>query len=144
MHRNDQNEASARNAIIGIIILMILFFWLVIKNASAAAENQNSKNKYTMKNQWIPNIKATVYFTQDGLPRRRRFMADTEEQLLTDVFMYQVERCTLHNIEIKQVHYRGQLLQWNDFLAHRTFAKGRMSFDEFKAAILNQPQELTA
>lgn len=76
-------------------------------------------------------ISATVHYTLSGLSRQRKFEADTEVQLLTDVFMFPVDHHDL-KIEIKQVHYCGQFLRWNDFLAHNHFAKGRLTFDEFK------------
>ena len=85
-------------------------------------------------------ITATAHYTMCGLPRQRSFTAATEEQLLTDVFMFPIDNHEL-KIEIKSVDYRGQQLQWNDFLAHNHFAKGRITFEEFKTMCLT-PEKL--
>ena len=76
-------------------------------------------------------ITATVNYTLAGLKRQRSFTAETEEQLLNKVFMFPIDNHQL-KIEIKQVHYHGQLLRWNDYIAHNHFAKGRLTFEEFK------------
>lgn len=88
-------------------------------------------------------VTATVKYHDNGFPRQRSFTAPTEEDLLNQVFLFHVDNYPERLIAIKQVHYHGEILHWNDFLAHHTFAKGRMSFEEFKAACLN-PEKITA
>lgn len=89
-------------------------------------------------------IKATVIYLRNGLVRQRPFIANNEEELLQDIFLFKARYFSDLNIYITQVNYHGQTLRWNNFLAHKTFAKGRMTFEEFKAACLNQPEIKTA
>ena len=85
-------------------------------------------------------IKATVIYLNDGLVRQRKFTSATEEGLLNKVFMFYVDNFPAHHIEIKQVHYNGQVLRWNDFLAHNHFAKDRISFENFRNMCLDKPK----
>jgi len=96
-----------------------------------------------MKNQIEKTeISATVEYNHNGLHRQRSFAAETEEQLLNNVFLFFAERYSeRHRYDIKSVSYHGQQLRWNDFLAHNTFAKGRLSFEEFKTMCLT-PEKL--
>lgn len=89
---------------------------------------------------YTPRINATVHFFQNGLARQKQFSATGEEKLIEKVFMFKVENYPGQKIDIRKVQYHGQVLEWNDFLAHNTFAKSRMSFDEFKNACLNSIQ----
>lgn len=75
-------------------------------------------------------IHATVHFLQGKQLDKKQMTAGTEEQLLTDVFLWSAEN--YRNLEITKVEYAGEVLRWNDFLAHHTFAKGKLSFEEFK------------
>ena len=88
-------------------------------------------------NKKIIPIKPSVIYLRDGLIRQRKFTAATEEDLLNEVFMFHVDNFPAHHIDIKQVHYHGQVLRWNDFLAHNHFAKGRISFEQFRTMCLD-------
>ncbi|MCY1720203.1 hypothetical protein OU798_07605 [Prolixibacteraceae bacterium Z1-6] len=88
--------------------------------------------------------KATVTYLENGLPRQQQVTAPTEEELLHTIFMIPVDAFPDKKITIKQVHYHGNLLYWNEFLAHNHFAKNRMSFDEFKQACFEKPEKITA
>lgn len=84
---------------------------------------------------------ATVYYLENGSPRQQQVKASTEEKLLENIFMLQVDAFPEKKIIIKQVHYHGQLLYWNEFLAHSHFAKSKMSFEDFKTACLDDPKK---
>ena len=86
-------------------------------------------------------IKATVKFLQNGAYRQKAFTAKTEEELIETIFLFQCDMFPEYTIEIKQVQYLGKILYWNDFLAQTHFAKGRMSFEEFKKACFDNPQK---
>ena len=75
-------------------------------------------------------IKAIVSYLQNGKLERKPMTAANEETLLSDVFCWSAEN--YRNLEITRVEYAGEILRWNDFLAHHTFAKGKLSFEEFK------------
>ena len=75
-------------------------------------------------------IKAIVSYLQNGKLERKTMTAANEETLLSDVFYWSAEN--YRNLEITRVEYAGEILRWNDFLAHHTFAKGKLSFEEFK------------
>ena len=77
-------------------------------------------------------ITATVNYLQNGRFDQQTMTAETEEQLLNDVFLFYAEAYPRATITIGNVHYNGETLRWNDFLAHNHFAKGRLSFEEFK------------
>jgi len=77
-------------------------------------------------------ITATVNYLQKGQFKQQPMSAETEEQLLTDVFMFYAEAYPEETITIGNVQYNGETLRWNDFIAHNHFAKGRLSFEEFK------------
>jgi hypothetical protein len=80
-------------------------------------------------------IKATIHFWYNGTPRQKQVFAETEEELLYDAFMFKVDFFGSNgsHIDIRYIDYQGQQLKWNDFAAHNHFAKGRISFEEFKA-----------
>jgi hypothetical protein len=77
-------------------------------------------------------ITATVNYLKNGQFDQQTMTAETEEQLLNDVFLFYAEAYPKQTITIGNVHYNGEILRWNDFLAHNHFAKGRLSFEEFK------------
>ena len=78
-------------------------------------------------------ITATIRYRYNGLPRQKSVFAETEEELLTDSFNFTVEELARgRHIDIETVEYQGNRLRWNDFLAHNHFAKGRLTFEEFK------------
>ncbi len=89
----------------------------------------------------INQVQATVTYLENGAPRQQPVAAPTEEELLETIFMIPVDAFPDKKITIKQVHYRGQLLYWNDFFGTLAFCKSRMSFEEFKAACLNEPRK---
>lgn len=86
---------------------------------------------------------ATVMYLENGASRQKSVSAPTEQKLLETIFMLRVDAFPEITISIKQVHYCGQLLYWDEFLAHYHFAKNRMSFEDFKTACLN-PEKVTA
>jgi hypothetical protein len=77
-------------------------------------------------------ITATVNYLKNGQFDQRTMTAETEEQLLNDVFMFYAEAYPRATITIGNVQYNGETLRWNDFIAHNHFAKGRLTFEEFK------------
>lgn len=77
-------------------------------------------------------IKATVHYNGIFGHRQRKFTAETEEELLTDVFWFYTGQHKNSIIEIKHVDYNGKQLPWSDFLAHQHFAKNRINFQQFK------------
>lgn len=89
-------------------------------------------------------VKATIYYTENSFPRQKQVAAPTEEKLLHTIFEIPIDAYPEKMLSIKQVHYQGELLYWSDFLAHSHFAKGRMSFDEFKKALFEKPEKITA
>lgn len=78
-------------------------------------------------------IKATIHFWYNGSHRQKRVVAATEEELMHDAFMFKVELFNRdHNVEISYIEYSGRQLLWKEFAAHNHFAKGRITFEEFK------------
>lgn len=83
----------------------------------------------------IHDIKATVHYTHNALPRQASFKSHSEEDLLEQVFWFQVEHYPA--VTVSTVQYAGKTLQWDGHAstyAHYYFGKGRMSFEEFKEA----------
>ncbi len=83
----------------------------------------------------INNIKATVHYTYNGLQRQAIIKSHSEENLLKQVFWFQVEHYPA--VSVKQVQYCGKSLQWDNqasTYAHYWLAEDRMSFEEFKEA----------
>ena len=85
-------------------------------------------------------IKATVQYLKEGLPRQKQFEAASEEKLLENVFWFQAEHYPA--VKVQHVCYHGKVIDWEtrSTYAHFRIGEGRMSFEEFKKACLNEPQ----
>lgn len=78
-------------------------------------------------------INATIHYQHNGLHRQKRISAETEEKLMHDTFMFKVDLFNhSERIDISYIDYAGRQLFWNEFAAHQHFAKGRLTFEEFK------------
>jgi hypothetical protein len=85
--------------------------------------------------------KATIQYSENGFPRQKQFASHTEEDLFEQIFWFQAEHYP--KVVVNIVQYNGSTIKWNgyaDTYAHYWLGKGRMSFEDFKAACLNEPQ----
>lgn len=91
----------------------------------------------------IIDIKATIHFTENGLPRQKPFTSHTEEYLFEQVFWFQTEHYPA--VLIKSIQFSGKTVVWNNRVStysHYWLGKGRMSFIQFKAACFNEPEKI--
>lgn len=92
----------------------------------------------------ICDLKATLYYTQLGLPRQKQLNAHTEENLFNQAFFFHAENYPQVNLE--RIQYSGKNIEWDDrteLFAHYCFGKGRISFDDFRKVIID-PEKATA
>lgn len=93
----------------------------------------------------IVNIAATVYYTENGFPRQKPFTSHTEENLFEQVFWFQCKNYP--TMLVKSIQFGGKTVEWTNRVStfsHYWLGKGRMSFDEFKAACFDEPEKITA
>ena len=89
-------------------------------------------------------IIATVTYIKNGLTRQRYFTAATEEELMKKVFYFDIDKFPAR--QVKTVQYQGKTLNWSraSTYAHYWLGKGRMNFEEFKAACYDEIERATA
>lgn len=92
----------------------------------------------------LTNVNSTVYYTENGLPRQRKFEAASEEQLITDIFWFQAENYPV--VELKKFQYQGKEFNWDKLstYAHYWLGKGRITFKQFKEKCFNESEKATA
>ena len=88
-------------------------------------------------------LKASVHYFDNGLPRQRHFVANDEKQLYEQVFLFELENT---GISIRMLCYRGNVVNWKPIYTglHYCFGKGRITFQQFCDEFLSEPEMIAS